>query len=86
MSHLHHINGQNDIADHYRVYLELSQAGRLAGAKEKVGEKSKMEESDSPPDPGQDPRGDRRRNPSNEEGKDSEDDADQTSGFGKHYA
>jgi hypothetical protein len=85
MSHLHHIN-PSDNTDHYRVYLERSQAARLAGGKEKIQKKTKAEASESPLDPDQDPSGNPYRNPQDEETKNSEDESEETGGFGKHYA
>ncbi len=85
MSHLHHINGQSDLADHYRVFLERSQAARLAGGTDKIRKKSDAEASDAALDPDQD-REEDPRDPENDEETDSEDGADQAGGFGKHYA
>jgi hypothetical protein len=84
MSHLHHIGGQSDIADHYRIFLERSQAARLGDGKAKVRKKSETDESELDPD--ENAGGDSQRDPENEKNKDSEGSADQTGSFGKHYA
>jgi hypothetical protein len=92
MSHLHHINGQSDIADHYRVFLERSQAARLAGGADKIRKKTDAEASDSELDPDQDTGGDPQEEPENEDDTDSEDGTktedgtEPPGGFGKHYA
>jgi hypothetical protein len=86
MSHLHHISGQSDISDHYRVFLERSQAARQTGEKLKIRKKSETEASEEALDPDQNSEQEPRENPESEEQKESGDGSDQKSGFGKHYA
>jgi hypothetical protein len=86
MSHLHHISGQSDIADHYRIFLERSQATRQNGGKNKVRKKSEAKASEAPLDPDQNAGGNHPRESEDEEETDSEDGTEPAGGFGKHYA
>jgi hypothetical protein len=86
MSHLHHVTSPSDNADHYRIYLERSQAARLAAGNEKTRKKTKTEASELALDPDQDSSGNPDRNPKDEEGKNSEGEPKEPGGFGKHYA